>query len=386
MCNVTHDTAAPRLHIGIAGAGLLGRLAAWTLARQGHRVEVFDPAPDEHPRHDGQGAAGFTAAGMLSPLAERESADAALADLGWASIPRWAQVCKELMKSSLDDAPLMHQAGSLLVAHGSDIGSAKRVLARLEEPALGRTWGTTRSQGVPMDAPSPLPLSPDALRHMEPALHSSNGPLHAWHLAGEAHIDTVRTLQALHQQALQVQWHWEQRVVGLSAGTLYTEARTHRFDWVFDLRGTGARPDCEVRGVRGEIVWLHAPGLGLQRPVRLLHPRHRVYIVPRAGDMVLVGASEIESEDRSAMSLRSAVELMAAAHSVLPGLAEARIHRLDVNLRPALPDHHPVVQVNDGLVRINGLYRHGWLLAPALLDQALHRAGLTSAQPEHVHV
>jgi glycine oxidase len=390
MCNVTHDTAAPSLHIGIAGAGLLGRLTAWTLARQGHRVEVFDPAPDEHPRHDGQGAAGFTAAGMLSPLAERESADAALADLGWASIPRWAQVCQalqaDLKQGAEGSTPWMQQAGSLLVAHGSDLGAARRVLARLEEPALGmgRRQGLASQPGA--HAPTPRALSLDALRAMEPALHSSGGPLHAWHLEGEAHIDTVRTLQALHAQAPQVQWHWGQRVVGLSAGTLHTEAHTHRFDWVFDLRGTGARPDCEVRGVRGELVWLHAPGLGLQRPVRLLHPRHRVYIVPRADDMVLVGASEIESEDRSPMSLRSAVELMAAAHSVLPGLAEARIHRLDVNLRPALPNHHPIVQVDEGLVRINGLYRHGWLLAPALLDQALHRAGLRPARQEHAHV
>ena len=373
MCNVTHDTVPPSLHIGMAGAGLLGRLAAWTLARQGHRVEVFDPAPDEHPRHDGQGAAGFTAAGMLSPLAERESADAALADLGWASIPHWAKVCQALQAGLTPgkegSAPLMQQAGSLLVAHGSDLGAARRVLARLGE-----------------HAPTPQALSLDALRAMEPALHSSGGPLHAWHLEGEAHIDTVRTLQALHAQAPQVHWHWGQRVINVGAGSLQTEAHTHRFDWVFDLRGTGARPDCEVRGVRGEIVWLHAPGLGLQRPVRLLHPRHRVYIVPRPGDMVLVGASEIESEDRSPMSLRSAVELMAAAHSVLPGLAEARIHRLDVNLRPALPNHHPIVQVDEGLVRINGLYRHGWLLAPALLDQALHRAGLRPARQEHAHV
>ncbi|MEY2838142.1 MAG: hypothetical protein RJB60_441 [Pseudomonadota bacterium] len=398
MCNVTHDTAAPSLHIGIAGAGLLGRLAAWTLARQGHRVEVFDPAPDEHPRHDGQGAAGFTAAGMLSPLAERESADAALADLGWTSIPLWAQVCTELMKAHPKEAPLMQQAGSLLVAHGSDLGSARRVLARLEEPVLGmgRRQGMAAHPGL--YAPTPHALSLEALRAMEPALHSSGGPLHAWHLEGEAHIDTVRTLQALHAQAPEVQWHWGQRVIKVGAGSLQTvpattahghtdiTRQTHRFDWVFDLRGTGARPDCEVRGVRGEIVWLHAPGLGLQRPVRLLHPRHRVYIVPRPGDMVLVGASEIESEDRSPMSLRSAVELMAAAHSVLPGLAEARIHRLDVNLRPALPDHHPIVQVDEGLVRINGLYRHGWLLAPALLDQALHRAGLMPARPERAHV
>lgn len=130
-----------------------------------------------------------------------------------------------------------------------------------------------------------------------------------------------------------------------------------------------------VRGVRGEVIWLDCPGHGLTRPVRLLHPRHRVYIVPRSARDVLVGASEIESEDRSPVSLRSAVELMAAAHSVLPALAEARIVRLDVNLRPALPDNNPRIEHAGRRLAINGLFRHGWLLAPALVEQALAQAG-----------
>jgi glycine oxidase len=145
----------------------------------------------------------------------------------------------------------------------------------------------------------------------------------------------------------------------------------HRFDLVFDVRGTGARPQLPVRGVRGEIFWLHAPGVSLQRSVRLLHPRHRVYLVPRADDIVVVGAREIESEDRSPVSLRSTVELLAAAHSVVPELAEARIVHSESNLRPALPDNLPHLEVRDGLVRINGLFRHGWLIAPALVEQAL---------------
>ena len=139
------------------------------------------------------------------------------------------------------------------------------------------------------------------------------------------------------------------------------------------MRGTGARPDLPVRGVRGELIWLNVPKHGLTRPVRLLHPRHRVYLVPRSADTVMVGASEIESEDRSEVSLRSAVELMAAAHSVMPALAEARILRLDRNLRPALPDNEPRSVVEPGLVRINGLFRHGWLLAPALVDDVLRK-------------
>jgi glycine oxidase len=64
------------------------------------------------------------------------------------------------------------------------------------------------------------------------------------------------------------------------------------------------------------------------------------------------------------------------AHSILPALAEARILRLDTNLRPALPDHRPQVHHEPGLLRINGLYRHGWLLAPALVDDALRALGL----------
>ena len=114
-----------------------------------------------------------------------------------------------------------------------------------------------------------------------------------------------------------------------------------------------------------------APGVTLRRPIRLLHPRYRVYLVPRAPDLVVVGASEIESEDRSPVSVRTTVELLAAAHSVIPELAEARIVHSETNLRPALPDNLPRVEARDGLVRINGLFRHGWLIAPALVEQAL---------------
>jgi glycine oxidase len=350
------------LNIGIAGAGLLGRLVAWTLAHAGHQVSVFDPAAGPAPSFDGHGAAGFTAAGMLSPLAERETADADLAQHGWQSIERWQQITDRLGQASPGIPRLLERQGSLLVAHSSDLGAARRVLARLDD-------------GTPARTEQPQALDTATLAQLEPSLHSSMGRLHAWLLAGEAHIDAVRTLQRLHEDAPAVQWRWGQAVQDIRPGQL--DGR--RFDWVFDLRGVGAKASCAVRGVRGEMVWLHAPGLGLKRPVRLLHPRHRVYVVPRPGDVVLVGASEIETEDRSPMSLRSAVELMAAAHSVLPALAESRILRMDTNLRPTLPDHRPQCHVEPGLVRINGLYRHGWLLSPSLVDEALGQTDLLPA-------
>ena len=339
--------------LGIAGAGLLGRLLAWQLGRAGHKVSVFDPAAGPAPAYDGQGAAGFSAAGMLSPTAERERADEQVAALGWRSIALWRGIAEAL------EAPgLLSERGSVLLAHRSDRGSAERMLARC---------GGAQPIGTAM------------LAELEPALQ---GAAHAWWLPGEAQIDPCAMLQRLFEQAPDtVRWHWGAPIATVEAGALHTpDGERLRFDRVFDVRGLGARaasPGLQaLRGVRGETVWLQLPGHGLTRPVRLLHPRHAVYLVPRGPERVFVGASEIESEDRSPVSLRSAVELMAAAHSVMPALAEARIERLDRNLRPALPDHRALSEVADGVVRINGLFRHGWLVAPALVQDSLAAAGL----------
>jgi glycine oxidase len=260
-----------------------------------------------------------------------------------------------------------------MLAHGSDLGAARRVLARLETvPSLAA------------ELPAPQPLDRAALAALEPALAPG---LHAWLLPGEAQVMSRDMLNALSVHAPNVNWCWGERVERVEAGALQVagEGPAH-FDLAIDVRGVGARPDLALRGVRGEVIWLHAPGVQLQRPVRLLHPRHRVYIVPRPGDLFVVGASEVESEDRSPVSLRSAVELMAAAQSVIPELAEARIVHMEANLRPALSDNEPHTHAEPGLLRINGLFRHGWLLAPALVQDALALAGLDEPEKEAVDV
>jgi len=359
--------------VGIAGAGLLGRLLAWQLAHAGCEVSVFDPAPGPQPFFGGNGqvdatpserpchAAGFSAAGMLSPLAELENAPPSIAALGWRSIALWRDITHRLAQR-----PAFEECGSLMLAHRHDIGAAQRVLARLATP------GASGPQARALDA--------GELAAIEPSLQAV---AHAWLLPGEAHIDTVHTMQAMHAEAPSVAWHWSRPVIELAPHRLMlSDGDSRRFDIVFDVRGVGARPALPVRGVRGELVWLGLPRHGLTRPVRLLHPRQRVYLVPRSADLVVLGASEIESEDRSPPSLRTAVELMSAAHSVMPSLAEARIVNLDSNLRPALPDNAPRIDATHGLVRINGLFRHGWLLAPALVDDALTACGIAPRELE----
>lgn len=335
------------MKVGIAGAGLLGRLLAFQLARAGHSVEVFDTAPHA----DARVAAGWTAAGMLSPVAELECADDHVFALGLRSLQLWPRIVQQLA------LPVeLRREGSLLLAHRGDEGAARRtidLLGRKAPPAY-----------------RPQPLTQEGLRALEPAVQ---GPAHAWHLPGEGQIHTVQAMQALAAaaSAAGALWHWGRGVDRVEAGKLWLGGECRPYDWAFDVRGTGARPQLPVRGVRGEIFWLHAPGVTLARPLRLLHPRHRVYLVPREGGLVVVGASEIESEDRSPVSLRTTVELFAAAHSILPALAEARVIHSETNLRPALPDNLPLLESRPGLTRINGLFRHGWLIAPGLVETAL---------------
>lgn len=354
-----------RMHVGIAGAGLLGRLLAWQLSARGHQVSVFDPSPDGTSRAPGTAyAAGWTAAGMLSPLAELECADTKVAQYGLRSLDLWQDIVARL-PGSVD----FRRNGSLLLAHRPDVGAAQRLLDVLRAKAPGEHF------------PRNLPLQD--LRQMEPSIH---GPAHAWLLEQEGQIHTVQAMLALAEGATRqgVQWHWGQRVERLGPGTV-DAGGAHRFDWVFDVRGLGARPDLPVRGVRGEVFWLHAPGVQLGRPVRLLHPRWRVYIVPRPGDQVVVGASEVESEDRSPVSVRTTLALLSAAHSVIPELAEARVVHMESNLRPALPDNLPVIEMQAGLTRINGLFRHGWLIAPAMVEEALSQMpGIGTLQPHKV--
>ena len=161
-------------------------------------------------------------------------------------------------------------------------------------------------------------------------------------------------------------------------------SKEHGFDWVIDCRGLGAKDSWkqagdgskDLRGVRGEVIRLYAPEVKLRRPTRLIHPRYPIYIAPKEDDLYVVGATEIESEDLSPMSVRSAMELLSAVYTVHSGFAEARILEMATQCRPTLKDNLPEISIDQkpnqaDLMMINGLYRHGFMISPAILDCAL---------------
>jgi glycine oxidase len=140
---------------------------------------------------------------------------------------------------------------------------------------------------------------------------------------------------------------------------------------VIDCRGYAAREDLKnLRGVRGERLVLETREVALSRPVRLIHPRQPIYVVPQGNGRFVVGATVIEREDDSPMTVRSALELLGSAYALHPAFGEAAIIDMGAGVRPAFPDNVPraIVDKSRRVIRVNGAYRHGFLLAPVLAE------------------
>jgi glycine oxidase len=127
-----------------------------------------------------------------------------------------------------------------------------------------------------------------------------------------------------------------------------------------------------LRGVRGEMLVIETGEIALARPIRLLHPRVPFYIVPWSGHRFMLGATLIESGDQGAATVRSALDLLGLAYTLHPAFGEARIVGIAADVRPSFPDNAPKIIIRGRHILVNGLYRHGFLLAPSLAALVAH--------------
>jgi glycine oxidase len=178
----------------------------------------------------------------------------------------------------------------------------------------------------------------------------------------EGHVEPRRVLPALHT------------AIARAGGKIEFNSGVEADDLdglVIDCRGIAARDaEPDIRGVKGEMIIIETSEVALSRPVRLIHPRFSLYVIPRGDGRFMLGATSIESED-TGISVRSALELLGAAYAVHPAFAEARIVEFGSGLRPAFPDNLPRISIEQERISVNGLYRHGFLLAPALAELTL---------------
>lgn len=343
-------------HIAIAGAGLSGRLLAWRLRLLGHHITLFEAGqllPDNNlPR-----AAAFTAAGMIAPLSEAVVSDANVYRMGQFALQRWPEWLTDLPGNQHNNSPLFFSNGSLLVAHPQDESELQQFENELNF--------------VVPDCRNYQWLSNRDIRELEPDLHPHfmRGLL----LQEEGHLHNREFLHCVGEELIRLGVNIrENTLVDTEPNIIRTGNGEEKFDWVIDCRGLGAKHQLKrLRGVRGETLHVETTEIHLQRPVRLMHPRYQLYVVPKPNQRFIIGATQIESEDRSPVTLQSALELGSALYTLSPAFAEARIIEMDTNLRPAFMDNLPKIFCKPGLIIVNGLFRHGYLLAPAVVEQVL---------------
>jgi glycine oxidase len=262
--------------------------------------------------------------------------------MGQHALKRWPELLHELQQPVF-----FQQNGTLIVWHRQDASEAQRFAQLL-----------ARTQTQLPSLPALQSLENTALAEKEPALQDRFQ--NALYLPEEGQLDNrqllASLLDSLQTQGVSLHWNSAKSPKDFSSGN------TGQPDWVFDCRGLGARQEWSaLRGVRGEVIRLHAPEVILQRPTRLIHPRYPIYIAPKPDHMFVIGATEIETE-----------ELLSAAYTVHSGFAEARILEISTQARPTLNNNLPGIrQIGPRSLQINGLYRHGFLIAPAMLDIVL---------------
>jgi len=309
--------------VSIIGAGIAGAWQALLFAQAGHAVTL-------HERSDAAmiSATSHWAGGMLAPWCEAEASEPLISRLGIRSLGLWRE-----------HFPKTPFNGSLVVAHARDRSDFER-FAKV-------TTGHKR-----LDARGVSELEPSLEGRFRDGLFYSD----------EGHVEPRRVLPELHAR------------IQAAGGTIKFNSEANAGDLdgiVIDCRGLAAREaQPELRGVKGEMIIVETPEVELSRPVRLIHPRWPLYVIPRGDGRFMLGATSIEAEDLG-VSVRSALELLGAAYAVHPAFAEARIVEFGSGLRPAFPDNLPRIAVDQNKIAVNGLYRHGFLLAPALAELTL---------------
>lgn len=311
----------------IQGAGVSGLVTAVTLAERGAVVTLVEAGP-----RIGSGASWF-AGGMLAPWCEAEAAPAEVTRDSRDSLDWWA-----------GHVPSVVSNGSLVVAPPRDL------------PELAR-FGRRTSHYETLDPAAIAALEPDLAGRFDRALFFPR----------EGHVDPRRALT--HLEAL-----LEAQGAMVRIGCPAPDPRdTQEYDWTVDCTGMDGRADePSLRGVRGEMILVRCPEVTLSRPVRMLHPRIPIYIVPREDSLFMAGATMVESEDTRGITVRAMSELLNALYTLHPAFAEAEIVETNAGIRPAYPDNVPRVHREGKRITLNGMYRHGFLLSPARAKEVAH--------------
>ncbi len=317
-------------HISIIGAGVAGLWTALLARHKGFDVTLYDK--DDKNLTEG---CSYRAGGMLAFNCEADSKNDTITLQGKQSLALWQEHFSDCIT----------QNGSLLLASRNDKDQL-------------RYFDTVTTDFKKLTALDIAQLEPDLGGRFDHGLFYTN----------EAHLEPRICTKKLLEKciALDVAIHFNHSIDTLNPNHI-----------TIDTTGLwGKKNLTSLRGVKGEMIVVYSKDIHFIRPIRLLHPHHPIYIVPRPDNHYMIGATTIESDKtphNQNISVQSAGILLTQAFHIHPAFGEAEIIEMNVGYRPAFNDNKPQIIHQDGIYYLNGLYRHGWTVAPALANALVEK-------------
>ncbi|MGQ0465417.1 MAG: glycine oxidase ThiO [Sporichthyaceae bacterium] len=351
----------PISDVVVVGGGVIGLGVAWRAAAAGLRVAVVDPAPG--------GATSRVAAGMLAPVTEAAYNEHALLRLNLDSAARYPEFVAELTDVSGIDTGFRTTGTVLAAVDADDLRAAEELRA------------FHRSLDLPTEA-----LTSREVRRRESFL--TPGLRGGLLVESDHSVDPRRLLAALAAacraqgvefvaapvRGLAVAGDRAEGVVlgdgtAVAAGQVVLAAGA----WSGRLDGLPTGALAELRPVKGQLLRLHVPPALrplLTHTVRGLVHGTSIYLVPREDGELVVGATMEDKGFDTSVTAGAVHDLLRDAYELLPALHEVTLVETCAGLRPATPDHGPLLGRAhlDNLVVATGHFRNGILLAPLTAD------------------
>lgn len=345
---------ATQFKYAIIGGGMAGLSTAWFLAE---RVPAQEICLFTHQPKISSATASYAAAGMLAPVHELDFTELPLLHFARHSLElhrRWAKI--------FSGASYQFNGTLEVALTPDDVPFLERQFRFHRQENLAVKWLETNAlqdllPGLSARVPAGIFAPDDGRVNPRKLTHSIREAL-----AGKG----VRITEV----AAPV----EVSALSQAGATLTAGVESVRSEQVILANGAGSVPGAppppeKIFPVRGQMLRLReeTPG-SLAYPLRIRNRAYgNAYIVPRDGSLVLGSTSE-EMGHRSYLTGGGVLDILRKCYAAYPEIYELDLQESWVGFRPASLSRKPVIARHPQLpvFWVNGLYRHGILLGPAV--------------------
>src|SRR5215469_9136599 len=352
----------------IAGGGVIGCAIAYQLRRSGVDVAVLDQG-------EIGAEASSAAAGLLAPLGSL-SGPGVYADLLFASFALFPALVPEL-----EEASGIHleyeQSGALRVVRNS-----KHI------PDLRKRMKAWQPLGLQMQW-----LTGDGARQHEPLL--SPDVCAAIYAPEESQIKASRVVKAFSVAAARsgAKLHHHSEITGIQqhqasvTGVYTSRGETIGCNHLVVAAGAWAAHFSEwlhielpVSPQRGQILTLRQPS----QPLSHIIFGEAVYLAPKSGNTVLVGATREEVGFNKQLTAGGVAWLLNTAIRLIPSLESSAIDQMWTGLRPRTPDNQPLLGPAPNWENVTLAVGHGsvGILLSAITGKAIAELVVEGKVPE----